>query len=151
MTVIYDVPPELLIFRLKEYLKNEIKIESPAWCEYVKTGVHKERAPTQNDWWWIRSASIMRKLYFQSPIGISKLAAEYGGKKNNGSAPSHTAKASRSIISEIFKQLEEKGLVTKYKNRGRILTPAGVKIINNLSHQVLSELSKENPELKKYM
>ncbi|MGC8581497.1 MAG: 30S ribosomal protein S19e [Thermoplasmata archaeon] len=151
MTLVYDVPPDELLKRLSNYLKTEAKISPPAWSDYVKTGPHKERAPFQEDWWWIRSASVMRKLYLKSYIGVSRLAAEYGGKRDRGSKPYHAVKGSRSILSEILKELEAKGLVTKYRNKGRTLTKEGKDLINKLSKEILVEMVNKNPDLKIYM
>jgi small subunit ribosomal protein S19e len=79
MVTVYDVPAEALILKVAEKLKENDKIVPPEWAEFVKTGVHTERAPVQEDWWFTRAASILRKLYVKGPMGTSKLAGEYGG------------------------------------------------------------------------
>ena len=80
MVTVYDVPAEALILKTAQKLKENPNIVPPEWAEFVKTGRHTERAPVQDDWWYTRAASIMRKLYVKGPMGSSKLAAEYGGK-----------------------------------------------------------------------
>ena len=45
MTTVFDVPADLLIEKVADELKNNDKINSPAWSNFVKTGVHKERKP----------------------------------------------------------------------------------------------------------
>ncbi|NIN96428.1 MAG: 40S ribosomal protein S19, partial [Anaerolineae bacterium] len=63
MTTAYDVPADVLIERLSGYFKESVsEIQPPEWSGYVKTGRHAERAPQNPDWWYVRSASIMRKL-----------------------------------------------------------------------------------------
>ena len=60
MVTVYDVPAEKLILKVAEKLKQNSAIVPPEWAEFVKTGVHTEKAPSQEDWWFTRSASIMR-------------------------------------------------------------------------------------------
>ena len=61
MTTVFDVPADLLIKKVAEEFKNNDKINSPAWSNFVKTGVHKERKPEDVDWWYTRCASIIRR------------------------------------------------------------------------------------------
>lgn len=49
MTTVFDVPADLLIKKVAEEFKNNDKINSPAWSNFVKTGVHKERKPEDVD------------------------------------------------------------------------------------------------------
>jgi small subunit ribosomal protein S19e len=150
MTTGYDVPPEELIKKLTEKLKNSGKVVPPEWAKFVKTGTHTERAPVQDDWWYTRSASVMRKIYIRGPIGIETLASEYGGLRRRGAAPAHPRKGSRAILRKILQQLEGLGYVAKTK-RGRVLTPEGRKVIDALAHQILLELSARDERLKKYL
>lgn len=68
MVTVYDVPAEKLILKVSEKLKENDKIVPPEWAEFAKTGIHTERAPVQQDWWYTRAASIMRKLYVKGPM-----------------------------------------------------------------------------------
>jgi hypothetical protein len=49
-------------------------------------------------WWYVRCASLQRKIYIHGPIGIEKLRAEYGGRKDFGVRPEHAVKAGGAII-----------------------------------------------------
>ena len=116
MVTVYDVPAEKLILKVAEKLKQNSAIVPPEWAEFVKTGVHTEKAPSQEDWWFTRSASIMRKLYVKGPMGSSKLAAEYGGYRDKGTMPNRAVKGSRNIARKCMIQLEQAGyLVSKDK------------------------------------
>ena len=151
MTTVYDVPPNLLIERLAERLKSEGKVEPPPWAKFVKTGVHKEKSPNNEDWWYTRVAAVLRKVYVMGPVGSSRLAAEFGGKVDAGSKPYHARKGSRKVIREVLKQLEELNLVQRSDHTGRIVTPVGRSLLDNLAHEILKDLAKENPELSKYL
>ena len=148
MVTVYDVPPEKLIASVAEKLKKE-KIEPPEWSRWVTTGVHKEKGPEQEDWWYIRLASVLRKIYIMGPIGTSRLAAEYGGKEDRGSKRYKAKKGSRSIVRKALQQLESLGYVKKDKN-GRVITPKGRSFMDNIAHEIMKEMVKENPELEKY-
>ena len=112
MTTAYDVPADVLIDKLSAYLKENMREIQPAdWAGYVKTGSHAERVPQNPDWWYVRSASMLRKLYMTGPVGVSRLRKEYGGRKRRGVRPAHFAKAGGNIIRTILQQLEQAGLV----------------------------------------
>jgi small subunit ribosomal protein S19e len=150
MTTAYDVPAEKLIDRLVEDLRKKGSFTPPEWADVVKTGVHRERAPVNQDWWYKRVAAVLRKVYVNGPIGTEQLAALFGGRVDKGSAPYHAWTGSRSIIRLSLKQLESAGLVQKDGKKGRKVTPAGQKLLNNLSHEVMKELVKDMPDLQKY-
>lgn len=150
MTTCYDVPPEKLISSVAAKLKSDSAIKPPEWTEYVKTGMHKEKAPTQEDWWYIRVAAVLRKVYVLGPIGSSRLSAEFGGFRDRGSKPNRSVKGSGSIARHSLMQLESAGYIQKDKNKGRIVTPKGRKLLDNAAHEVMSEVSKDNKALGKY-
>ncbi len=150
MVNVYDVPVGPLINKLAERLKSEGKIRPPEWADYVKTGVHKEKAPSQDDWWYQRLAAVLRKVYVKGPIGVIRLSAEFGGREDRGSKPYKARKGSRSITRTAIKQLEEQGYVVNEKGRGRIISSQGRSLLDNVSNEIFKELVKDNMELSKY-
>lgn len=150
MTTAYDVPADRLIERAAMEFKAAGKVAPPEWAPFVRTGVHTEKAPQQPDWWYRRLAAVLRKVYTMGPIGGSRLAAEFGGKRDRGSAPYHPRRGSGSVIRECLQQLETLGFVTKSEARGRRVTPAGQRMLDNLAHAILIEMAAKNPELTKY-
>jgi small subunit ribosomal protein S19e len=150
MVRVYDVPADKLIDALAEHLKKVPELEPPQWAPFVKTGSHAERPPQKSDWWYIRAASIMRKVYTQGPIGIQQLESAYGGSKALSYAPKHHRNAGGSIIRNALKELEQAELVTKQGNKGRVLTPKGVALLDKISKDIFKELMKEVPSLARY-
>jgi small subunit ribosomal protein S19e len=150
MTNVTDVPADRFVKLLASRLREQEAIKPPDWAPFVKTGVHREKAPTDPDWWYTRTASIMRKVYLHSPIGVSQMGGFYGGSRDRGSKPNLAKKGSRSIIRKAFMQLEKAGLLKVEGKKGRILTPKGQKLMDGIAHAVLLELVKENPEMGKY-
>jgi small subunit ribosomal protein S19e len=146
-----DVPPSRLLPPLAAELRNRNAVAPPPWALFAKTGVHKQRAPVAPDWWYLRSASVLRKIYVLGTVGTERLAAEYGGKRDRGSAPYHARSGSRAILREIVQQLEKAGLVHAYKNQGRRITPQGLKLLDQISNQTMKTLAAERPELAKYL
>ncbi len=151
MTHPNDVPPSVLLPKLAAELRTRQSVAPPPWAVFVKTGVHKQRAPDQPDWWYLRSASVLRKIYLRGFVGIERLSAEYGGKRDRGSAPYHARTGSRAVLREIVQQLEKSGLVQPYKTRGRRVSPEGQKLLDALSRDVLKGLAEGRPELAKYL
>ncbi len=150
MTTVYDVPPGLLIEKLKEQLQAEGKIKPPEWAKFARTGVHTEKAPVQQDWWYRRVAAVLRKVYVNGPVGSTRLAAEFGGRRDDGSAPYHPRRGSRSVAREAMQPLESLGYLSRRAKKGRTITPAGRKLLDGIAHGILLELAKSNPELTKY-
>ncbi len=144
---VYDVPADLLISRVAEKLKDAVS--PPEWAKFVKTGVSRERAPEQSDWWYTRLASIFRRIYIDGPVGIERLKSYYGGRKRRGVRPAHFRKGSGAVIRNALQQLEQLGFV-KRTSEGRVLTPAGRAYLDKIALELKAELSKTIPELKKY-
>jgi len=128
----YNTPVNELIEKTAQELKKIKEIKPPAWEGYVKTGVSRERPPVKKDWWYTRSASILRKVYKLGPIGTSKLRTKYGGRKNRGVKPERFYKGSGSIIRKILQQLETAGLIMKKDkgvHKGKIITAKGKELL----------------------
>ena len=130
MVTVYDVPAEQLILKTAQKLKENPNIVPPEWAEFVKTGRHTEKAPSQDDWWYTRAASILRKLYVKGPMGSSKLAAEYGGYADKGSMPNRAVKGSRNIARKCMMQLEAAGYLVSKDKQGRAISPAGQSLLD---------------------
>lgn len=146
-----DVPPSLLLPRLAQELESRKVVRPPDWAAVARTGVHTQNAPVQQGWWYLRSASILRKLYVRGTRGVMRLSAEYGGRRDRGSAPYHARTGSRSIVREILQQLETAGLVRKQKNGGRALTPDGHRLLDQTAKELLKGLAAKDTQLAKYL
>jgi len=136
----YDIKPQILIEEVSKDLKKII--QKPEWADYVKTGSHKQRPPVQDDWWYLRAASVLRSVEKLGPIGVSKLRTKYGGKKNRGVRPGKATKGSGSIIRHVLQQLEQAELVkqeAKGVHKGRILTPKGASLLHSAAKKVRKE------------
>ena len=138
MTTAYDVPTDRLIKETAKDLKDNLKIEHPEWALIVKTGTHKERKPSDPDWWWMRSASVLRRIYLEGPVGVQRLRTFYGGKKNMGHRPEEFRKASGKVIRTILKELDAKGL-TESSRGGRKITKKGQSYVDKIASKIAQE------------
>ncbi|MEM0134116.1 MAG: 30S ribosomal protein S19e [Thermoplasmatales archaeon] len=143
-----DIPPEMLIKELSSRLSKEI--EEPKWVKEVKTGQHKERGPNDANWYYIRVASVLRKVAVNSPIGIERLASEYGGKIDRGSKAHHAGKGSRKVLRTALQDLERLGYILKNKN-GRSISSAGTKLLNSAALNASGPLKERVPSIEKYL
>ena len=148
MTTVYDVPPSKLIEKVAKKLK-EMNIDKPEWTDFVKTGAHKERRPHSPDWWYIRCAAILRKIYIDGPVGVERLRTAYGGRKNRGHKPEKFVKGSGNIVRKALQALEKLDLVTRTKE-GRVVTPKGQSLLDNSAKEIKDEIIEEIPALSKY-
>ncbi len=139
MATIYDAESQELIVKAAEELKKVSEIKAPEWAVFAKTGMHKQRPPANSDWWYTRSASVLRTVYRLGPVGVSKLRTKYGGKKNRGHKKEHFFKGSGNILRKILQQLEKAQLV-KFAERGvhkgRVITPKGKSFLDKIATKI---------------
>ncbi|MBW2965163.1 30S ribosomal protein S19e [Candidatus Woesearchaeota archaeon] len=148
MPTIYDVPVNDLIEAVAKELQSMDKIKAPEWATYAKTGVHKERPPVREDWWYVRCAAVLRSVRTLGPVGVEKLRTKYGGRKRRGHKPEHFFKGSGNVIRKVLQQLESAELIKKGEkgnHKGRIITPKGVSLLDKAA----VKLYKAKPAPKK--
>ena len=150
MATLYDVPADALIEELASRLED--RIEAPDWADYVKTGSDRELPPEQEDFWYVRAASLLRKVAKDGPVGVERLKTEYGdaarGSNRYRVAPRHSASGSGSIIRTILQQFEEEGLMDTAGSEGRVVTGEGRSLLDETAGDVLRDLDR--PDLERY-
>lgn len=132
MTTAYDVPAGKLIEKAAADLQSKVKM--PEWAKYVKTGSQAERPPVQENWFFVRAASVLRRIYTDGPVGVERLRTVYGGRKSRGTRVSHFRKSGGKIIRCVLQQLESLEFVKKSK-KGREIAPKGRKYLDNLAFE----------------
>ncbi len=159
MTTFRDIPAGRLLPALSLRLAEMESISAPEWADLVKTGTHRERPPEQDDWWTTRCAAVLRKVAIHGPIGTNHLAQRFGGPKDRGVKPNRAVAGSRSIARNALQQLEASGLVESRiirrdpqpaLNVGRVITPAAQSLLDEIAHDIRSEVEAEVPALSKY-
>ena len=156
MTTYHDVPADLLIGELSARLSEVDSINPPEWSKIVKTGTHRERPPAQDNWWYIRSAAVLRKVGKLGPIGANHMVQHFGGPKDRGVKPNRAVAGSRNISRTFMQQLTTAGLIQSKMslsgtvNHGKVLTPAGQKMLDSVAHSVRDEAIERHPGLSNY-
>jgi len=152
MVTLYDVPAEDLIEAVAEELEG--RIEEPEWVQYAKTGANKELPPQEEDFYYVRAASLLRKVATEGPIGVERLATAYGGKKRGTNryrvARARNETGAKKVIRTALQDLEEEGLVETAQGEGRRVTADGQQFLDEAAGDVLDELTEDRPELERY-
>jgi len=143
MTTAHEVPGDRLVEEAAEDVEELDAVEPPEWAKFSKTGRSRELPPENDDWWYVRTASLLRKVYIEGPIGVSRLKKAYGGKDRKGMARSHHEEGSGSVIRTALQQLEEEGLVEQKGSDGRVVTSEGQKFLDGIASEVADEILAE--------
>ena len=135
---IKEIKSEEFVKKCSEELKKTKDIQMPEWARYSKTGVHKKNPPHLEDWWFVRAASILRRIAIDGPVGVSRLRTFYGGRKERGHKPEKFKKSGGNAIRKIIQQLERAGFVEQNKEgkKGRVLTEKGKRFIGKIIEDV---------------
>ncbi|XP_076338722.1 small ribosomal subunit protein eS19-like isoform X2 [Tachypleus tridentatus] len=137
-----DVDQHEFVQAFAAFLKKSGKLRIPDWVDLVKTGIYKELAPYDEDWFYVRCASVARHLYLRAPVGVGALTKIYGGRHRRGTAPAHFCRGSSSIARKALQALEQLKMVEKDDNGGRRLTSQGRRDLDRIAAQVKSKTSK---------
>jgi small subunit ribosomal protein S19e len=132
-----DVPATEFIKAYAEHLKNSDKFDLPVWADTVKTGVFKELAPYGDDWYYIRAASIARRVYLRPGIGLGQLQKWYGGSYRKGTRTEHFRKAAAGILRSVLLQLEDMKVVEKVSTGGRRVTVVGQQDLDRIAGTIV--------------
>jgi len=146
-----DVKPAKFIAAYAEHLKKANWIKLPAWVDLVKTGPSKQMCPADKDWYFIRAASIARKLYLHGKrgVGVGLLRKIYGTSKHRGPAPNRFYKAAGGLIRHIVKQFVEIGVFEKDPEGGRKISKEGIKDLDRIASRVLRGGAYKEKKTKK--
>ncbi len=135
----YDVNQIRLVNELAKKLEEDKLTPPPDWAMFVKTGSAKDRIPSQDNWWYLRAASILRRMYVDKrPIGVNRLRNIYGDKEKNRYSGKHFKPASGAVIRHILQELEQAELIKKVKVKnhfGRALTPKGISFTDSVAKE----------------
>ncbi|MDE1874367.1 MAG: 30S ribosomal protein S19e [Candidatus Micrarchaeota archaeon] len=134
MANVYEVDSGKLVSAAAMKLKEK-GIAKPAYLDYVKSSPSRERIPQQKDFWYIRSASLLRQVYVSGPVGVSRLRTRYGSKKGHVVSRHHHMRAGGSIITDALNALEKAGYVKKGK-QGREITPSGRSLLDKVANEL---------------
>jgi small subunit ribosomal protein S19e len=138
-TTVKDVPAQQFIFALASHLKKSGKLELPEWHDIVKTSIAKELSPLSADWYYVRAASLLRRVYLRGGIGVGAFSKVYGCSNRLRHSRPCFSRGARGLVRHILKQLEtEEFIAKKESEKGRFVTSKGRKELDTLAGQLLS-------------
>ncbi|KAI8823691.1 ribosomal protein S19e [Fimicolochytrium jonesii] len=132
-----DVSAHAFVKAYAAYLKRTGKLEVPKWVDLVKTATYKELAPYDQDWFYIRAASVARHIYLRSGVGVGALKKNYGGRQNRGNRPHHHAIASGSVARKVMQALEKIKVLEQDPTGGRRISQDGQKDLDRIAAQIV--------------
>jgi small subunit ribosomal protein S19e len=135
---IYVVEPATIIKALAEKLKEYPEMKPPKGSQFWKTAFFKEIAPVDSEnFWYIRCASLLRKINKYGEIGVNKLRKKYGGRNRRSQGLNHSARGSGKIIRVALQQLEQAKLLEKTEKNGRKISSEGLSLIERTAYSIL--------------
>ncbi|XP_011156555.1 40S ribosomal protein S19a [Solenopsis invicta] len=138
-----DVDQQKFVKAFAAFLKKTGKMRVPEWVDIVKTAKFKELAPYDPDWYYIRCAALVRHIYIRSPIGVGAVTKIFGGRKRNGTHPSHFCRSASGVARKALQSLEQLKLIEKAPLGGRKLTSQGRRDLDRIAAQVKAKSKKQ--------
>ncbi|CAG0888958.1 unnamed protein product [Cyprideis torosa] len=156
-TSVKDVPQDEFVVELAAFLKKSGKLKKPEvpfppsnsrrsfpvfvskvpeWADLVKTGKQKELGPYNPDWFYVRCASIARRCYIRSPVGVGAVRKIYGGNKRNGVSPSHFVVSSGCVARKALQALTEVNIIESHPEGGRRLSHYGRRVLDRIAANI---------------
>eukprot|EP01116_Phalansterium_solitarium_P018614 TRINITY_DN49_c2_g1_i1.p2 TRINITY_DN49_c2_g1~~TRINITY_DN49_c2_g1_i1.p2 ORF type:complete len:167 (+),score=23.81 TRINITY_DN49_c2_g1_i1:45-503(+) len=133
-----DVSSNDFIAAYAKFLKRSGKIDVPKWADIVKTAPHKELAPYDPDWYFVRAAAIARRLYNRGGTGVGGFRKIFGGRAPNGTKPGHFKRSSGAIIRHILHSLESIKVIEKDGKGGRKITTTGQRDLDRIAGTLIN-------------
>ncbi|MBU0466377.1 MAG: 40S ribosomal protein S19 [Nanoarchaeota archaeon] len=134
MSDIRTVQPNKYNTLLAEALKKIPEFKKPEWVGFVKSSTSKKRPSSEEDFYFKRTASILRQIYIKGVVGVERLRTRYGGRKDRGQRPPEFRKGGGKLIRTILQQAESAELIEKVKGKksGRKLTDKGKEFLESV-------------------
>lgn len=133
-----DVDQDKIVQGVALFLKKSGKLKVPDNMDVVKTSKSKDLSPVNADWFYVRCASILRRMYHRGPIGVGGIKKIYGTRKRDGVCPSHFCRADGAVSRRALQALEHIKLVEKHADGGRKLTAQGQRDLDRIASQIVA-------------
>ncbi|OCK74574.1 40S ribosomal protein-like protein S19 [Lepidopterella palustris CBS 459.81] len=141
-----DVEAQKFIEAYSDFLKRQGKLPVP-WVDTVKTSHSNELPPQNDDWFYVRAASVARHIYMRKTVGVGRLRKVHGSTKNRGSRPSHHVDASGSVDRKVMQALEKIGVLEQDEDKGgRRITQSGQRDLDRIAMTCLEADEEEDDE-----
>ena len=118
---------------------------------YYKTACYKDLSPYDQDWLYVRAASIAYQLYMRGKVGVNTLRKHYSGKQRRGVRTEHSRLVGGKCIRYCLIQLEQAQYVGKMIIEGKdgeqlvsgkALTKKGTTDMDRIASQIVKDQRK---------
>ena len=138
-----EVPPQLFIDTLAKHFETTRLFSIPEWTDLIKTGSLKQMPPNFTNWYYTRTASIVRQVYLHPGTSVESLRNYYGKNVDSGFTPNHHGKASGKVIRSCLQDLEKIGWIKQSEDKiGRMITDKGQKQLDILAQEVAKSIKQ---------
>lgn len=137
-TTVKDVEQDKVVVAVALFLKKSGKLKLPDNLDIIKTSKTKELGPSNPDWFYVRCASILRRMYHRQPFGVGGVKKAFGDKQRRGTRPSHFCRADGAMARRAVQALEQIKLVEKHPDGGRKLSSQGQRDLDRIASQIVS-------------
>lgn len=148
VTSLRDVSAAEFIKAYSAHLKKGGRLTLPDWVDYVKTAPGRELPPLDPDWYYVRAASLARKIYLNHGLGVGALANWYGKTTAKRNTPQKHHKASRKVIRHILNQVRQQARGIRGAMRGAALAAARRAISARRVHAAAASSVREHTTLR---
>mmetsp|Transcript_32179 Transcript_32179/g.44115 ORF Transcript_32179/g.44115 Transcript_32179/m.44115 type:complete len:162 (+) Transcript_32179:49-534(+) len=135
---IKDVEASLWIKAFADHLKAQGQLDIPDFVDYAKTGTSRILPPQDPDWFYVKAAAILRRVYIRPFTGIGGLRKVFGNTWGQ-SRPLHFRKASGGVIRHVLHSLEKLKLLAKSDDGGRVITKNARQDCDRIAMKVLGK------------
>jgi len=139
-----DINSHLFVKAYAAHLKQSGKMISPKYIDRRKASA-KQCSINENDWYYIKAASVARHFYLRSNVGIGGLCksnstlSRHSIRTPSSSNTYNPATASGNTIHKIIQSFEEMGIIEKDYCGGRRLSQKGRKSLDSVAIKVYQE------------
>ena len=120
------------------HLKTQGSLEVPEFVDYAKTSAAKVLAPLDPDWYYVKAAAVLRRVYLRPFTGIGGLRKVFGSVYGK-SRPLHFKRAAGGVLRHVLQSLEKLNLLTKSDDGGRVITKAARRDCDRVAMKVLGK------------
>eukprot|EP01083_Nonionella_stella_P127114 385022_1 len=133
-----DVNPGQWITAFAAHLKQQGSMDVPECVDYAKTGISRILPPQNPDWYYVRAAAVLRRVYLRPFTGIGGLSKVFGSTWGL-SRPLHFRTAATGILRKVLHSLEKLNLLAKSEDGGRVITKSARRDCDRIAMKVLGK------------
>eukprot|EP00759_Apiculatamorpha_spiralis_P007309 PhF_6_TR14306/c0_g1_i1/m.22975/K02966/RP-S19e, RPS19; small subunit ribosomal protein S19e len=143
-----DVDADQWIKGFAAHLKQQGQLDVPEFVDFAKTGISRVLSPQNPDWYYVKAAAVLRRVYLRPFTGIGGLRRVFA-KTWGRSRPQHLVLAAGGVTRKVLQSLEKLNLLTKSEDGGRVITKSARRDCDRIAMKVLGRKVRIEPKAAK--